>query len=177
MSTQVYTFSTNEKLTALSKEQFHTLYGYAAAPVAGFENVGTWKVTEILTAGDNKANRGAKFELTTAPLEAKTYVAYAVYEKTTDADVIVSIANGGMYPKYVAIKHVVKVDPINFTATAKEKAPNAWNGNTASIYCQTPGATNTTQIIGDLNELFVGGKVQFDYSKSHLMLRSSSSSS
>lgn len=166
MSTQVYTFSTNEKLTALSKEQFHTLYGYAAAPVAGFENVGTWKVTEILTAGDNKANRGAKFELTTAPLEAKTYVAYAVYEKTTDADVIVSIANGGMYPKYVAIKHVVKVDPINFTATAKEKAPNAWNGNTASIYCQTPGATNTTQIIGDLNELFVGGKVQFDYSSS-----------
>lgn len=71
-----------------------------------------------------------------------------------------------MYPKYVAIKHVVKVDPINFTATAKEKAPNAWNGNTASIYCQTPGATNTTQIIGDLNELFVGGKVQFDYSSS-----------
>lgn len=166
MSTQVYTFSTNEKLTALSKEQFHTLYGYAAAPVVGFDNVGTWNVTEILTAGDNKANRGAKFELTTAPLEAKTYVAYAVYEKTTDADVIVSIANGGMYPKYVAIKHVVKVDPINFTATAKEKAPNAWNGNTASIYCQTPGTTNTTQIIGDLNELFVGGKVQFDYSSS-----------
>lgn len=61
--------------------------------------------------------------MTTAPLVAKTYVAYAVYEKTTDADVIVSIANGGMYPKYVAIKHVVKVDPINFTATAKEKAP------------------------------------------------------
>ena len=166
MSTQVYTFSTNEKLTALSKEQFHKLYTFAAAPVAGFTNVGDWTVTELLTSGDNKANRGAEFKLTTTPLKAQAYVAYAVYEKSTDADVIVSIENGGMYPKYVAIKHVVTVDDINFTATAKEKAPNAWNGNTASIYCQTPGATNTTQIIGDLNELFVGGKVQFDYSSS-----------
>ena len=169
MSTKVYTFSTNEKLKALSKEQFHTLYGFAAAPVAGFDNVGTWNVTEILTAGDNKANRGAKFELTTTPLEAKTYVAYAVYEKTADADVIVSIANGGMYPKYVAIKHVVKVDPINFTATAKEKAGKAWiddDKTIAAIYCETPGATNTVQIAGDLHEFFNGGKVQFDYSSS-----------
>ena len=48
-------------------------------------------------------------------------MAYAVYEKTTDADVIVSIANGGMYPKYVAIKHVVKVDPINLLQLLKRK--------------------------------------------------------
>ena len=71
---------------------------------------------------------------------------------------------------------LVKVDPINFTATAKEKAPNAWNGNTASIYCQTPGTTNTTQIIGDLNELFVGGKSSGSIIPAHLMLRSSRAS-
>lgn len=34
----------------------------------------------------------------------------------------------------------------------------------ASIYCQTPGTGNTTQIVGDLNELFDGGKVVFTYS-------------
>ena len=164
MSTKVYTFSTNSNLTALSKEQFHLLYGYTADPVEGYKNVGDWTVEEILNSDDSKANHGAKFVLNTKPLAAGTYEAYAIYKKTDDANIILTITNGAIYPEYVAIKHVVTVDPVNFTATAKEKVVTAWSGNVASIYCQTPGATNKTQIIGDLNELFAGGKVQFDYS-------------
>lgn len=166
MSTKVYTFSTNANLTALSKEQFHLLYNYTAGPVEGFTNKGDWTVTEILNSEDSKANHGAKFVLNTEPLAAGTYEAYAIYEKTTDSEIILTITNGAIYPKYVAIKHIVTVDPVNFTATAKERAANAWNDDKtmASIYCQTPGEGNATKIIGDLNELFVGGKVQFDYS-------------
>ena len=166
MSTKVYTFSTNSNLTALSKEQFHLLYGFTTDAVEGFTNKGDWTVTEILNSDDSKANHGANFVLNTTPLAAGTYEAYAMYKKTTDASTILTIENGAMYPKYVAIKHVLTVDPVNFTATAKERVANAWNDakTMASIYCQTPGDGNTTRIVGDLNELFVGGKVQFDYS-------------
>ena len=166
MSTKVYTFSTNSNLTALSKEQFHLLYGYTADPVEGYKNVGDWAVEEILNSEDSKANHGAKFVLNTKPLAAGTYEAYAIYKKTTDANIILTITNGAIYPEYVAIKHIVTVDPVNFTATAKERVANAWNDakTMASIYCQTPGDGNATRIVGDLNELFVGGKVQFDYS-------------
>ena len=165
MSTKVYTFSTNENLTALSKEQFHLLYSYTDEAVEGFTNKGDWTVTEILNSEDSKANHGATFVLNTKPLAAGDYVAYAMYKKTDDANTILTIENGAIYPEYVAIKHVVTVDPVDFKATAKERVANAWNDDKtmASIYCQTPGTGNTTRIIGDLNELFVGGKVQFDY--------------
>lgn len=166
MSTQVYRFNANDKLIGLSKEQFHKLYTFSNTPVEGYVNEGHWTVEEILTTEDNKANHGAEFTLNDAPLKAGTYYAYAVYTKTTDASVIVSVNNGGMYPEHVVIKHAVKVDPVNFTATAKERVANAWDADkeVASIYCQTPGTNNTTRIVGDLNELFAGGKVQFDYS-------------
>lgn len=164
MSTKVYTFSTNANLTALSKEQFHLLYSYTDEAVEGFTNKGDWTVTEILNSDDSKANHGAKFVLTTEPLAAGTYEAYAMYKKTDDANTILTVTNGAIYPEYVAIKHVVTVDPVDFKATAKERVANAWNNDKtmASIYCQTPGTGNTTRIVGDLNELFVGGKVQFD---------------
>lgn len=164
MSTQVYRFNANDKLIGLSKEQFHKLYTFSKTPVEGYVNEGDWTVKEILTTEDNKANHGAEFTLNDAPLKAGTYYAYAVYTKTTDASVIVSVQNGGMYPEHVVIKHAVKVDPVNFTATAKERVANAWDAakKVASIYCQTPGTGNATRIVGDLNELFAGGKVQFD---------------
>ena len=168
MSTQVYTFTANDKLTALSKEQFHNLYTYTAGPVAGYTNVGTWTVTESLSDGtDGKKNHEVKFDLTTAPLKAQDYIAYAVYTKTTDPATLTTVVNGGMYPEHVVIKHTVKVDAVNFTATSKERVVSAWEGDKAAIYCQTPGTTNTTQIVGDLNELFVGGKVQFAYSSTY----------
>lgn len=159
----IYTFSTNEELLALTKEQFHTLYTYSVTPVAGYVNVGNWDLKETVDANHNHK---VTFKLQENALTAKAYTAFGVYTKVTDNNVIASITNGGMYPKNIVIKHVVTADPVNFTVSSRERVANAWNADktVASIYCQTPGATNQAQIVGDLNSLFVGGKVLFTYS-------------
>lgn len=166
MSTQVYTFTSNSNLKALSKEQFHTIYTFAGAPVAGYDNKGAWTVTETINNVDGKANHEVKFVLNTQPLSAGQYYAYGIYQRTTADDDLNKVDNSRSYPMNVVIKYVVNVNAVNFTATSAERVSNAWNADktAASIYCQTPGTGNTTQIVGDLNELFDGGKVVFTYS-------------
>ena len=166
MSTQVYPFPSNNKLTALSKEQFHTIYKFAAAPVTGYTNKGTWTVTESIITTDGKINHEVKFVLNDQPLVTGQYYAYGIYQRTTvDAD-LNKVDNSRNYPMNVVIKYIVNVDAVNFTATSADRVSNAWNADktAASIYCETPGTGNTTKIIGDLNELFDGGKVVFTYS-------------
>ena len=115
---------------------------------------------------DGKANHEVKFVLNTQPLSAGQYYAYGIYQRTTADDDLNKVDNSRSYPMNVVIKYVVNVNAVNFTATSAERVSNAWNADktAASIYCQTPGTGNTTQIVGDLNELFDGGKVVFTYS-------------
>lgn len=165
MSTKVYTFSANNNLTALSKEQFHTIYSFTNAAV-GYTNKGNWTVSETIDNTDGKSNHEVTFVLNDQPLAVGEYYAYAVYQRTTtDAD-LNKVNNSRNYPMNVAIKYTVKVDAAGFTAISAERVSNAWNDDktAASIYCETPGTTNSTRIVGNLNELFDGGKVVFTYS-------------
>lgn len=169
MSTQVYTFESNNNLKALSKEQFHTIYAFVSQPsVAEYQNKGNWTVTETINTVDGKANHEVKFVLNNQPLAVGQYYAYGVYQKSTvDAD-LNKVDNSRSYPMNVVIKYIVNVNKVNFNATSGERVSNAWNADktAASIYCETPSttATNSTQIVGDLNELFDGGEVAFTYS-------------
>lgn len=165
MSTKVYTFSANNNLTALSKEQFHTIYSFTNAAV-GYTNKGNWTVSETIDNTDGKSNHEVTFVLNEQPLAVGEYYAYAVYQRTTtDAD-LNKVTNSRNYPMNVAIKYTVKVDEVDFTATSADRVSNAWNDTktAASIYCETPGPGNNTKIVGNLNELFDGGKVVFTYS-------------
>lgn len=167
MSTEVYTFESNDNLKALSKEQFHTIYAFTNASVAGYDNEGNWTVTETINTVDGKANHEVKFVLNDQPLVAKEYYAYGVYRKSTNDDDLNKVDKSRSYPMNVVIKYVVTVKAVNFDATSGERVSNAWNADktAASIYCETPGTGNTTQIVGNLNDLFYGGKVKFEYSK------------
>lgn len=173
MSTQVYPFPSNNKLTALSKEQFHTIYSFAAAPVTGYTNKGTWTVTESIAETDGKVNHEVKFVLNTQPLVVGQYYAYGIYEKTTVDAELNKVDNSRSYPKYVVIKYIVNVNDVNFDVTSGDRVEHAWNADktAASIYCETPPSNNaaaqinTTQIVGNLNDLFDGGKVKFTYNK------------
>ena len=171
MSTEVYTFAHKAEgsmLAQLSKEQFHTLYAFDATynsltdkqDVFGNTVSGAWTVTETINNNQGQSNHEVTFKLTTAPLEAKTYVAYAVYTKNTTG--INDIANSNMYPEHVIIAYTVKVDDINFTASYGTKIANYWNGNSINIYCETPGSA-TTNIAQDMLTNFEGHKIEFTY--------------
>lgn len=162
MSTKVYTFSSNNNLTALSKEQFHTIYTFVANPTK-YTNKGNWAVEETIDNTDGKSNHKVTFTLKDKPLVVGEYYAYGTYQKTTDLATLAKVDGSNKYPNYLAIKYTVKVDAVNFTATAKEKIGNYWEGNNLDIYCNTPGDAAGAQIDQDLNTNFMGGKVAFDY--------------
>ena len=172
MSTEVYTFAhkaAGSMLAQLSKEQFHTLYTFDGQyesltdkeDVFGNTVSGAWTVTETINNEQGQSNHEVTFSLTTAPLEAKTYTAYAVYTKNTTG--IDDIANNNMYPEHVIIAYSVKVDDINFTASYGTKIANYWNGNSINIYCETPG-TKDADIKQDMLTNFEGHKITFTYS-------------
>ncbi|MGG6547637.1 UNVERIFIED_CONTAM: hypothetical protein NY100_19765, partial [Prevotella sp. 15_C9] len=81
----------------------------------------------------NEANQVVTFKLTTTPLEAKSYVGYAVFTKTTETTKLDAVANSRTYPENVVIKYVVEVKDIDFTAhtpqgsTAGAKIAEYWS--------------------------------------------------
>ena len=183
MSTEVYTFAhkaEGSNLEQLSKEQFHLIYqldntivttdGSAISTGSDKRFVGNWTISEsIQNTSDGKINHEVTFTLTTTPLVAgKTYTAYAVYKKTTNATDLANVVNNNMYPERVVIVYNVTVDDINFQASIKDgnKISNYWNAeqNKIDIYCETPGGTNNATIAQDLLSNFEGHDVAFTYS-------------
>ena len=180
MSAQVYNFKNNANLEALSKQQWHHIYAFNQGATNEYaeEQVGEWEITATKYDGNNEANQVVTFKLTTTPLEAKSYVGYAVFTKTTETTKLDAVANSRTYPENVVIKYVVEVKDIDFTAhtpqgsTAGAKIAEYWStfkGKSAiDIYCATPddaGTTTKAVIEQDLLSNFYGRTVALKYNK------------
>ena len=180
MSAQVYNFKNNANLEALSKQQWHHIYAFNQDATNEYaeEQVGKWAITATKYDGNNEANQVVTFKLTTTPLEAKSYVGYAVFTKTTETTKLDAVANSRTYPENVVIKYVVEVKDIDFTAhtpqgsTAGAKIAEYWStfkGKSAiDIYCATPddaGTTSKAVIEQDLLSNFYGRTVALVYNK------------
>ncbi len=180
MSAQVYNFKNNADLEALSKQQWHHIYAFDEDATTEYaeDQVGEWTITATEYDETNEANQVVTFKLTTTPLEAKSYVGYAVFTKTTEATKLDAVANSRTYPENVVIKYVVEVKDIDFTAhtpqgsTAGAKIAEYWStfkGKSAiDIYCATPdddGTTSKAVIEQDLLSNFYGRTVALVYNK------------